>query len=159
MPRDGDVRVRITDVEPLVLRLPDLNPDLCDSTQDTLLVRVHTDAGLIGLGEADTSPEVGRSVILAPVSHLIARGLREVLIGEDPFDVNRLWRSMYRASLYYGRQGAALQALSAVDIALWDLIGQATGRPFWRMVGGAHRPRLPLSPPLPSPQPPQPPPP
>lgn len=134
--------MRITDVEPLILRLPGVRSDLCDSTQDTLLVRVHTDEGFVGLGEADTSPEVGRAIILAPVSHLIARGLRDVLIGEDPFEVNRLWQRMYQASIYYGRYGAAMQAISAVDIALWDVIGQATSRPVWQMLGGAHRPRV-----------------
>lgn len=134
--------MRITDVEPIVLRLPDLRPDDADGTQDTLLVRVHTDDGLVGLGEADTSPEVARAAILAPVSHLIARGLREALIGQDPFDVTRLWHDMYRASIYFGRQGVALQAMSAVDIALWDLIGQATGRPVCQMLGGAHRKRV-----------------
>ena len=46
---------------------------------------------------------------------------------------------MYHASIYYGRQGVALQAISAVDIALWDLMGQATGRPIWQLLGGAHR--------------------
>lgn len=134
--------MRITRVEPIVLRLPNLRPDDCDGTQDTLVVRVHTDDGLVGLGEADTAPEVARAVMLAPVSHLIARGLREVLIGEDPFEAVRLWRRMYDASIYYGRQGVALQAISAVDIALWDLIGQAVGRPVWQMLGGAYRQRV-----------------
>lgn len=134
--------MRITRVEPIILRLPDLRPDLCDGTQDTLLVRVHTDDGLIGLGEADTSPEIARAVITAPVSHLIARGLQEVLIGKDPFEVNRLWHDMYHASIYYGRQGVALQAMSAVDIALWDIIGQAAGRPVWQMLGGRFRERV-----------------
>ena len=134
--------MRITRVEPIVLRLPNLRPDDCDGTQDTLLVRVHTDEGVTGLGETDTSPEVARAVILAPVSHLIARGLNEVLVGEDPFEVNRLWHRMYHASIYYGRQGVALQAMSAVDIALWDIIGQATGRPVWQMLGGRYRQRV-----------------
>lgn len=134
--------MRIAAIEPIILRLPDLKPDECDGTQDTLVVRVHTDDGLIGLGEADTSPEVARAAILAPVSHLIARGLREALIGRDPFDVTRLWHDMYHASIYFGRQGVALQAMSAVDIALWDLIGQAVGRPIWQMLGGAYRQRV-----------------
>jgi L-alanine-DL-glutamate epimerase-like enolase superfamily enzyme len=134
--------MRITRVEPIVLRLPDLRPDDCDGTQDTLLIRVHTDEGLVGLGEVDTSPEVARAVVLAPISHLIARGLQEVLIGADPFEANRLWHAMYHASIYYGRQGVALQAMSGVDIALWDLIGQATGRPVWQVLGGAHRQRV-----------------
>ena len=143
--RRGEERrrdVRITHVEPIVLRVPDLQGEACDGTQDTLLVRVHTDEGLIGLGEVDSSPEVMRAIIEAPVSHLICRGLATVLLGEDPFDVARLWQRMYRASIYYGRQGAAIQAISGVDIALWDLIGQASGRPVAQMLGGAHRQRI-----------------
>jgi L-rhamnonate dehydratase len=134
--------MRITRIEPIVLRLPNLQPEACDGTQDTLLVRVHTDDGLIGLGEADTSPEVASASISAPVSHFIARGLQEAVISQDPFDVSRIWRDMYRASIYFGRQGVALQAMSAVDIAIWDIIGQASGRPVWQMLGGRHRERI-----------------
>ena len=131
--------MKITRIEPIVLRLPNLRPEECDGTQDTLLVRVHTDEGLVGIGEVDTSPEVALAAIEAPASHFIARGLREVLIGRDPFDVNRIWHDMYRASIYFGRQGVALHAMSGVDIAIWDLIGQASGRPIWQMLGGNHR--------------------
>ena len=134
--------MRITSIEPIILRLPDLKPDDCDGTQDTLLVRIHTDEGIVGLGEADTSPEVACAAITAPVSHLIARGLREVLVGRDPFDINRLWHDMYHASIYFGRQGVVLHAMSALDIALWDIVGQAVGRPVWQMLGGAHRRRV-----------------
>src|ERR1700690_961859 len=101
--------MRITHIEPIVLRLPNLQPEACDGTQDTLLIRVHTDDGLIGLGEADTSPEVASAGISGAVSHFIARGLQEAVIGQDPFDVSRLWHDMYRASIYFGRQGVALQ--------------------------------------------------
>lgn len=134
--------MRITGIEPIVLRVPDLRAEDCDGTQDTLLVLIHTDEGLTGLGEVDTSPEVARAAITAPASHLISRGLAEVLMGQDPFDVARIWRRMYQASIYFGRQGVALQAMSGVDMALWDLIGQAAGRPVYQMLGGAHQTRI-----------------
>jgi L-rhamnonate dehydratase len=133
--------MRITDVETLILRRPDVR-DIGDSSQDLLLIRVLTDDGLVGIGEADTSPEVGRAVIDAPLSHEVCRGLREVVVGHDPFERGALWRAMYRASLFYGRSGAALQAMSAIDLALWDLMGKAVGRPVYQLLGGACQPRI-----------------
>ena len=133
--------MRITEVETIILRRPDVR-DIGDSSQDMLLVRVLTDDGLVGIGEADTSPEVGRAVIEAPLSHEVCRGLREVVVGHDPFERGALWRAMYRASLFYGRGGAAVQAMSAIDLALWDLMGKATGRPAYQLLGGACRPSI-----------------
>lgn len=133
--------MRIRDVETIILRRPDV-ADVGDSSQDMLVVRVLTDDGLVGIGEGDTSPEVGRAVIDAPLSHEVCRGLREVVVGHDPFERGALWRAMYRASLFYGRSGAALQAISAIDLALWDLMGKAVGRPVYQLLGGACRPRI-----------------
>jgi L-rhamnonate dehydratase len=133
--------MRITDVETLILRLPE-TLDVGDSSQDLLIVRVHTDTGLVGIGEADTSPEVGRAVIDAPLSHEVCRGLRGVVVGRDPFDRGALWREMYSATMFYGRGGAAAQAISAIDLALWDLMGKETGRPAYQLLGGAVRPRV-----------------
>ena len=93
-------------------------------TQDAFLVRVHTDEGIVGLGEADTSPYVARTIVEMPSSHSIARGLREVLVGEDPLQADRLWQLMFEASDHYGRGGAALHTISAIDIALWDIAGR-----------------------------------
>jgi hypothetical protein len=85
--------------------------------------RVHTDAGIVGVGEVDSAPEVVKAVIEAPASHALASGLRHVLIGQDPLDVEGLWQVMYRAGIYYGRRGVALHAISCIDIALWDIKG------------------------------------
>ncbi len=133
--------MRITDVESLILRLPS-TADVGDSSQDLLIVRVQTDSGLVGIGEADTSPEVGRAVIDAPLSHEVCRGLRDVLIGRDPFERGALWRAMYTATTFYGRGGVAVQAMSAIDLALWDLMGKETGRPVYELLGGACQPRI-----------------
>jgi L-alanine-DL-glutamate epimerase-like enolase superfamily enzyme len=133
--------MKITDVEAISLRLPEVE-ERCDGTQDTLVVRVHTDAGLVGVGEVDSAPLVARAVIEAPVSHSIQRGLRELLVGRDPLAVEPLWERMYGGTLYFGRRGAALHAISGVDLALWDLAGQALGQPVWQLLGGAYRSRV-----------------
>jgi L-rhamnonate dehydratase len=134
--------MRITDVEALLLRQPDLDPGVADGSQDALVIRVHTDAGLVGLGEVDSSPSVVKAIIDAPASHSIASGLRALLIGEDPSDIGRLWQRMFKGSLYYGRRGAAIHAISGVDIALWDLLGKATGKSIATLLGGRRRERV-----------------
>lgn len=129
--------MRITDVEPIVLRLPEVDVTRADGTQDAFLVRVHTDEGIVGVGEADTSPYVARTMVEMPSSHSIARGFRELLVGEDPLQIGRLWQRMFMGSYHYGRAGAALHLLSAIDIALWDIAGQVAGRPVHELLGGA----------------------
>jgi L-alanine-DL-glutamate epimerase-like enolase superfamily enzyme len=129
--------MRITDVEPIVLRLPNVDTTRADGTQDTFLVRIRTDEGLTGIGEADSSPYVVRTIVEMPSSHAIARGLRELLVGEDPLQIDRLWHRLHRGSSYYGRSGPALHAISAIDVALWDIAGKAAGRPVHELLGGA----------------------
>src|SRR5436305_8409316 len=130
--------MKITRVEPLHLRLPDVN-ERCDGSQETLVVRVHTDAGLVGVGEVDSSALVARAIIEAPLSHKICRGLAACVVGEDPFEIDRLVHRMYEGSLFFGRQGAAIQAMSGIEIALWDLAGKATGRLVYQLLGGGFR--------------------
>ena len=134
--------MRITEVEALVLRQPALDESIADGSQDDLVIRVHTDAGIVGVGEVDSAPEVARAVIEAPASHAIATGLRHVLIGSDPLDVEGLWQRMYRASIYFGRRGVALHALSGIDIALWDIKGKAFGKPVSELIGAPRRQRV-----------------
>src|SRR5690349_8651938 len=134
--------MKITDVETIIVRLPQIEAK-CDGTQDGLLVKIHTDAGQVGIGEVDSSPEVAKAIFDAPFSHTIASGLRALLIGEDPRDIERLWEKMYRGTIYFGRRGAAVHALSGADIALWDLLGKATGLPVCQLLGGAYHKRMP----------------
>ena len=96
----------------------------------------------MGIGEVDSAPEVVRAAIEAPKSHLTCAGFRQLLLGEDPRDVGRLWEKLYRGSLYFGRRGVGIHALSGIDIALWDLCGKALGQPVHRLLGGAHRDRV-----------------
>jgi L-rhamnonate dehydratase len=134
--------VRIISVETLILRVPEVRA-INDSAQDALIVRVHTDDGLVGLGEVDSSPEVIKAIIDAPKSHRLCTGLAASIVGEDPVDVERLWDKMYRASVWFGRRGAAVQAISGIDLALWDLKGKILGQPVFKLLGGAYRTEVP----------------
>ncbi|NBD22278.1 mandelate racemase/muconate lactonizing enzyme family protein [Paenibacillus glycinis] len=134
--------MKITEVEAIHLRIPDLDAAQCDGTQDTLVIRIHTDEGITGVGEVDSSPLVAKAVVDAPASHSIAVGLRSLLIGENPVEVERLWDKMYRGTIYFGRTGPALHAMSGVDIALWDIIGKAMNRPVCEMMGGVFNSKL-----------------
>src|SRR5262249_36200157 len=130
--------MKITRVEPIHLRLPQVT-ERCDGSQETLIVKVHTDAGITGIGEGDSSSVVAKAIIEAPLSHQICRGLAECVLGEDPFEIDRLIHRMYEGTIYFGRQGAVIQAMSGVEIALWDILGKATNRPVYQLLGGAFR--------------------
>ena len=136
--------MKITDVEPVVLRPDRVDTGRADGTQDAFLVRVHTDEGLSGIGEADTSPYLARTMVEMPSSHSIARGLRELLAGENPLEIDRLWQLMFMGTYHYGRAGAALHVMSAIDMALWDLAGKAGGRPVCELLGGARLTEVPV---------------
>jgi L-rhamnonate dehydratase len=129
--------MKITNVEGIILRLPARQP-VADGTQDDLLIRIETDEGITGYGEVDTSPEVGKAVVDAEMSHGTCYGLREVLLGKDPFDVEQIWEMMYRKTNYYGRLGVVIHAMSGVDMALWDIMGKASGKPVHKLLGGSY---------------------
>src|SRR5215813_5233424 len=111
-------------------------------SQDVALVRVQTDNGLEGIGEADASPEVVKAIVDAPYSHNIACGLRELLLGENPLETERLWQKMYRRTMYFGRSSVTIAAMSAVDMALWDLKGKHFKEPIHRLLGGKQHDRI-----------------
>ena len=112
------------------------------SSQDVVLVRVRTDDGLEGIGEADASPEVVKAIVDAPYSHNIACGLREILVGENPLENERLWHKMYRRTQYFGRTSVTIAAMSAVDMALWDLKGKLFKQPIHALLGGKYHDRI-----------------
>jgi L-alanine-DL-glutamate epimerase-like enolase superfamily enzyme len=134
--------MRITDVEAIWLRVPGLS-EYCEWGEDAFLVRVHTDEGIVGVGESDSSPAVLKAIVETPASHSSSRGLREILIGEDPLDIARLWRKMFDESSYLGRRGAGIHAISAIDIALWDIASQKYGVPIHQLLGGKVRDAVP----------------
>jgi L-rhamnonate dehydratase len=101
-----------------------------------VVVEVETSDGIVGLGTVGGFCEAAVPII---------RGhLRDVLLHEDPRDVERLWQLMYRASARYGSRGAAIEAISGVDIALWDVLGHALGQPVYRLLGGRSKSRVPV---------------
>ncbi|HKI24901.1 MAG TPA: L-rhamnonate dehydratase [Candidatus Sulfotelmatobacter sp.] len=118
-----------------VLELPDASMRTF-TFHGWLLVEVFADNGMVGLGNAALAPQVAKQVI--------DLYLKPLLIGEDPWDVERLWQHMYRKTMAYGRKGIGMVAISAVDIALWDLLGKSAGQPVYRLLGGRTKTRIPV---------------
>ena len=143
--------MKITNVEVLVLKSPGLytRPEGSEEPPGPTtmgLVRVSTDAGITGYSDMETSPSVAKAAVEAPAwsepGMEFFEGLASLLIGENPLEVERLWYKMYRGSIYYGRRGAAMQALSSIDIALWDIMGKFYGQPIHILLGGKWRERV-----------------
>ena len=144
-----EVRTRVVQWEGKTAALP---PHFCTNPMDLVsfreasmahfafhgwvLVEVFTDAGLVGLGNAALSPLVTKS--------LIDIYLKPILIGADPWDTEFLWQQMYRRTMAFGRKGVAMTAISAVDIALWDLLGKDAKQPVYRLLGGRTKDRIPV---------------
>lgn len=99
------------------------------------LVRVSTDTGLTGIGSVYSHPTLTR--------HIIDHQLRDLLTGQDPLDIERLWQRCYGVTRWYGRKGVALSALGGIDIALWDIRGKAAGKPIYQILG-PHRHKVPV---------------
>ena len=134
--------MQITDVEAIVLRQAAVNDAIADGSQDDLVVLVHTDEGITGIGEVDSAPDVVAALIRQPASHAVAHSLRSTLVGRDPMDVEGLWDAMYRGLIYVGRRGIAIHAISGIDIALWDIRGKALGKPVCELLGEVRRDRV-----------------
>src|SRR5712691_1004101 len=137
----NDNTMKITQVICQILRIKSVVAKTA-SSQDAVLVRIRTDTGLEGVGEADSSPEVVKAIVDAPFSHNIACGLRQILIGQNPLETERLWQKMYRRTMYFGRTSVTIAAMSAVDMALWDLKGKHFGEPIHRLLGGRQHARI-----------------
>ena len=129
--------MKITNVTATVLRLPEISA-AADGTQDDLIITVETDEGISGFGEVDTSPYVGKAIVDAYMSHGTCYGLREVVTGADPFDYEQIWNDMWSKTYYYGRSGPVMHVMSGIDMALWDIMGKATGKPVHKLLGGSY---------------------
>src|SRR3984957_7234911 len=144
-----EVRTCVVEWEGAVVSLP---PHFCTNPMDLVafgdasmgnfafhgwvLVEIFTDSGLVGLGNAALSPRVTKT--------LIDTYLKPLLIGADPWDTEYLWQQMYRRTIAFGRKGVALTAISAVDIALWDLLGKDAKQPVYRLLGGRTKDKIPV---------------
>ncbi|MCL6636269.1 MAG: mandelate racemase/muconate lactonizing enzyme family protein, partial [Peptococcaceae bacterium] len=126
--------MKITDVctIPLLGETPDSG--WAQGTEPTenlhTLIEVHTDGGLVGLGSVYTStPLVDAALSL----------LRPHLIGESALEPERVSEKLHQLTFWQGRGGTITHAISGIDIALWDLLGKATGQPVARLLGGYYR--------------------
>ncbi len=108
------------------LFLPD--PDKVPS----FTVEISTDKGVKGYGSG--GPGGG---------YVVEQHFTKLLLGEDPFNVERIWDILWRSSMSYGRAGLVIHGISGVDLALWDLIGNALGMPVYKLLGGETKSRIP----------------
>ena len=128
--------MKITRIETFVLLDPGFDAAACSSAQDDIVVLIHTDEGITGIGEADTNPWVAQAMVHARGTHVLGLGLEELLLGQDPLQPEALWDRMYTSSFMTGRRGLGICAMGALDMALWDIRGKALGRPCWELLGG-----------------------
>jgi L-alanine-DL-glutamate epimerase-like enolase superfamily enzyme len=101
---------------------------------NNLWVRLYTEDGLVGLGETYYAPRA-----IAAIIHDVYAPL---LVGREAFDIENHWNNMFSLVNFCGSAGAEMRALSAVDLALWDIVGQAAGQPIYNMLGGRNRDRV-----------------
>ncbi|MPZ88619.1 MAG: hypothetical protein GEU81_11215 [Nitriliruptorales bacterium] len=147
--------VTIRDVEVFVIDVPLQRPfhmaSRAITRQTEIIVKVHTDAGVVGIGSAHGTP-------LERVAEIIKKELAPLIIGEDPRNTERLWQRMFQTTCApraanTATSGASLPkglgrpqvacAIGGIDIALWDIAGQLSGRPVWQLLGGC-RSRIPV---------------
>jgi L-alanine-DL-glutamate epimerase-like enolase superfamily enzyme len=130
--------MKITEIKTTMLRdpngfviqdatIPPIDPSATGRNQ--LFVHIHTDEGVIGLGMAP-----GQRAI----REVIHENLSPILVGQDPFMIEKLWQDMFWRVRGFGRKGLAFQAIAAIDIALWDLKGKVLNQPIYRLLGPAH---------------------
>src|ERR1051325_1221180 len=130
--------MRITDIEVIILKSPyaygmDSGAEDSHGPDFACILRVHSDEGITGIADIDSNPHVMEAIIEAPAYvGIISQGLKQAVIGEDPVEVEKIWDRMYQLSLYHGRRGAAIQAMSGIDIAIWDILGKAANQSIWR---------------------------
>ncbi len=140
--------MKITNVVCMVLdtgkaySLPE-NSEESHGVRHVCLLKVETDAGITGWSDIETQPHVAHAAVNAPPSGSgYFEGIKELAVGEDPFEVERLWDKIYKGTIYYGRRGVAIQALSGFDIACWDIMGKAIGKPIYKLLGGKYRQKI-----------------
>jgi L-rhamnonate dehydratase len=141
--------MRITTVEPILLRGSEAyaastsGAEATDNGDWQLLVRVETDEGIEGWADVETLAPAAVAVIAGKSMRMLGfRTLSDLLEGEDPLDVERLWDKLYVGSAYYGRRGLAMQCISAIDNCLWSIRAQAAGLPLAQLLGGRRRDRV-----------------
>ena len=126
-------------VEAIPLRAPTVDPEDLDGSSETIVVRIVDEEGRVGIGEADAPAVAVRELVRMDDVHGWSRGLAGMLLGRDPFEIGTLYDELYQGTIYHGRRGLGIHALSAVDVALHDLVGKQLERPTYHLLGGARR--------------------
>lgn len=140
--------MKISNVEAIVLDTGKDYPNPAEAIEAhgvrfVSLLKITTDEGIIGWSDVETQPHVGRAIVDAPSGGQIGfESIRAGLLGENPLERERIWQKLYRYLAYYGRQGAGMQMISGVDIALWDIAGKAFNQPVWALLGAKYRDRV-----------------
>lgn len=140
--------MKIRQVEPIILQGKAKYADPSGAEEahgvfQCLLIRIETDTGIVGWSDVETQPSVAAAAIQAGESGSgLFEGLAGLLVGRDPFDVEAIWDDLYQGTIYYGRRGVALQAISGIDLALHDIVGKAIGQPVHKLLGGARRTKV-----------------
>jgi len=129
--------MKVAAVECDVLMVPDFDPEYCDTAQDNVVVQVHTDNTVKGIGEVESNPWAIKALIECTGSSSLTRGLAELLVGQDPSDPRAIWERLYSRSIVTGRRGAGICAIGALDMAIWDICGKVAGLPIWNLLGEA----------------------
>lgn len=128
--------MKITEVEAIELRLPE--PEIeykATAAQDALIIKIHTDAGIVGIGEVDSSLRMAKAVVEAPMSNTVATGLGRLLIGMNPLDIEVINEKLYRESFYCGRRAVVVHTIGGIDMALWDIAGKFYRQPIYQLLG------------------------
>ncbi|HSO47453.1 MAG TPA: mandelate racemase/muconate lactonizing enzyme family protein, partial [Rhizobiaceae bacterium] len=125
------------------MKITGVTPWLINSSSsywgEFLFVEVTTDEGITGWGEITTTTKLANRALRAMLQQIGA-----IIIGENPADIERLWHMLFRSFTYMGSRGAAVECVSAIDIALWDIRGKALGKPIYELLGGAVRDEIAL---------------
>jgi L-rhamnonate dehydratase len=129
----------IADLEVIPIVTPAVNAADCDGSADTVVVRITDEHGRTGIGEADAPAKLIQAFVEQPDLHVWSQSPRKLLIGADPFELTALYDRLYDATSYPGRRGLGIHALSAIDMALHDLVGKQLERPVYQLLGGARR--------------------
>lgn len=135
--------IKITKIEAIELRLPESKMfNKATSAQNSLIIKIYTNKGIVGIGEVDSCPHVVKAIIEAPFSHSMVTGFGRLLIGMNPLDIKVINDKLYRASVYYGRRGVVLHTIGGIDIALWDIAGKYYNKPVYQLLGGAFHKKI-----------------
>src|SRR5712692_625801 len=126
--------MKITDIKATALRNVEKSlsagPGVC-------IVEVETDKGISGVGEACAQSEHDEAALATAI--ILERGIKPIVLGQDPTNIRRIWEKLYLETEWFGRMGIVMHAISALDIALWDIMGKTLGVSVSRLLGGRFR--------------------